>query len=252
MNKMQTRKDFIKCIIAELILVTFIFSGPDLGNLAYAELVFGEGDGNNVIPASPKEWVRIAEPRITVLPPKPSSSQIEIQPSGVFGGVTRPLGEGSLPIGPYQPDSYLNQDVPALDSLSLDSLPKEEILENLRHAAIDTLIKVALYGGIPSVRIAAIGLLGQAKDPRAVEPLIKVLDDKDASIRLATVWALGQAKDPRAVLPLIKTVISDKDILVRAVAIWALVEIVRPVVEPLVKALDGVRTFLSQANNRSQ
>ncbi|MFQ6078227.1 MAG: HEAT repeat domain-containing protein [Thermodesulfobacteriota bacterium] len=45
--------------------------------------------------------------------------------------------------------------------------------------------------------------LGEAKDPRAVEPLAAALKDKNVYVRAMAAWALGEIKDRRAVKPLI-------------------------------------------------
>ncbi|MBN1387706.1 MAG: HEAT repeat domain-containing protein [Bacteroidales bacterium] len=60
------------------------------------------------------------------------------------------------------------------------------------------------------IRENAANVLGEIKDPRAVEPLIKILqNDKDSRTRVAT--ALGKLKDPRAVEPLIEILQNDKE-----------------------------------------
>lgn len=55
----------------------------------------------------------------------------------------------------------------------------------------------------PSVRVAIAGILGQAGDQRAVETLISALEDVP-EVGEAAVEALGRLKDPRAVDPLMK------------------------------------------------
>jgi HEAT repeat protein len=40
-------------------------------------------------------------------------------------------------------------------------------------------------------------LLGERKDPRAVEPLIQALNDNSSSVRRSAAHALGELKDPR-------------------------------------------------------
>jgi len=84
------------------------------------------------------------------------------------------------------------------------------------------------------VRIAAIEPLGELKDPRAVDPLIKALEGNDG--RTSTVAeALVKIGSP-AVDPLIK-VLGNKYWYVRDAAAEALVKIGSPAVDPLIKAL---------------
>ncbi len=47
--------------------------------------------------------------------------------------------------------------------------------------------------------------LGEMRDPRAVEPLIAALKDKDYEVRVCAAIALGEMRDPRAVEPLIES-----------------------------------------------
>lgn len=63
--------------------------------------------------------------------------------------------------------------------------------------------------------------LGKIKDPRAVSPLTKALNDSDEGVRKAAAWSLGEIRDQRAVEPL-KTALKDKDEKVRKEAESAL------------------------------
>ena len=54
---------------------------------------------------------------------------------------------------------------------------------------------------VPPVVVASLSL-ASSKDPRAVNPLIALTTDKDASVRLNAARALGQSRDPRTVEPL--------------------------------------------------
>lgn len=58
-------------------------------------------------------------------------------------------------------------------------------------------------------------------DPRAVEPLIATLGDRDGLIRRSAAAALGRLRDPRAVEPLI-TLLGDGETMVQDVALSAL------------------------------
>jgi len=73
-----------------------------------------------------------------------------------------------------------------------------------------------------SVRFAAAAALGELGDPRAVELLIEALKDKDLRVRFEAALALGVSEDPRAVGPLIEAALKDEEGLVRAAAAWAL------------------------------
>lgn len=68
----------------------------------------------------------------------------------------------------------------------------------------------------------------------AVESLIPVLKDKHSRVRSEAAVVLGNIKDPRAVEPLIAAI---KDTQVRWDAARALVKIGGPAVEPLIAAL---------------
>ncbi|MHC1588990.1 MAG: HEAT repeat domain-containing protein, partial [Methermicoccaceae archaeon] len=48
------------------------------------------------------------------------------------------------------------------------------------------------------VRMTAAESLGEIKDPRAVDPLIRALRDEDSGVRWSAAAALGEIKDPRA------------------------------------------------------
>jgi HEAT repeat protein len=59
------------------------------------------------------------------------------------------------------------------------------------------------YAVMGSVREIAAETLGILQDRRAVEPLIKALNDKDEEVRWKACWALGHIGDKRAVEPLL-------------------------------------------------
>ncbi len=69
------------------------------------------------------------------------------------------------------------------------------------------------------VRASAASCLGELKEPRALEPLLKALDDPDEHCRSRTAFALGRFGDRRAVEPLIKHL---KDETMRRSAVSAL------------------------------
>jgi len=74
------------------------------------------------------------------------------------------------------------------------------------------------------IHSAAARALGLIQDPRAVEPLINALKDKNKHVRYAAAVALGDIQDSRAVEPLIDA-LKDKDGYVRSAAEHALNEI---------------------------
>ncbi len=86
--------------------------------------------------------------------------------------------------------------------------------------AVEQLIK-ALEDKNRYVHYSAIYALGNIGDKRAVEPLIKALKDNDEDDRDSTAEALGKIGDKRAVEPLIKA-LEDKEEYVRQSAAKAL------------------------------
>ncbi len=51
-------------------------------------------------------------------------------------------------------------------------------------------------------RWKAIEALARMEDPRALDPLIRMLNDEDWRVRQKAAWALGYLGDPRAIVPL--------------------------------------------------
>ncbi len=109
-----------------------------------------------------------------------------------------------------------------------------EIPFDLDSASVTQLI-TALYHPETEVRQAAAQKLGQAGDPRAVEPLIIALKDNDLDegVHQSAVEALGKIGEP-AVEPLIAT-LKDRNF-PSSYAIDALGQIGEPAVEPLIAA----------------
>lgn len=66
----------------------------------------------------------------------------------------------------------------------------------------------------PSLRWGAAHSLGRMNNPRAIEPLISVLDDEDWRVRFKAVWALGRLGDLR-VLPFLRRLSRDESETVR-------------------------------------
>jgi HEAT repeat protein len=75
-------------------------------------------------------------------------------------------------------------------------------LGSIGSAAVEPLLRVLQEKEGPNRDKAALGL-GLAKDPRAVVPLIEALADKEARLQGEAAEALGSLKDLRAVAPLI-------------------------------------------------
>lgn len=110
--------------------------------------------------------------------------------------------------------------------------------------AIDALL-AALNDHHKDVRLNAIGALAQyaaalsqAGDMRPVEPLISALRHDDAKIRLEAARALGKLRDPRAIEPLIGVLQGDADSSVRAAVAGILGELGDPrAIKPLIATL---------------
>lgn len=79
--------------------------------------------------------------------------------------------------------------------------PNVEKMKRKRN--IKGLIKALGYEKEIRIRRDAAEALGEIGDPRALEPLIAALRDKDKSLTLVAAEALGQIGDPRAIEPLI-------------------------------------------------
>jgi hypothetical protein len=90
--------------------------------------------------------------------------------------------------------------------------------------AVRPLINALKYRGNRSLRVTIASTLGEIGDPRATDPLIQVLRDKDSSLRAAAATALGKIGDPRAAEPL-EEALKDQDADVESAAIKALEEL---------------------------
>ena len=99
---------------------------------------------------------------------------------------------------------------------------------------VKRLIKALGYQQSSDVRRAAAEALGTIGDGRAVEPLIRALNDSDWLVRRKAAEALGTIGDGRAVEPLIRA-LNDADSDVRVSAAGALGTIGEPAVEPLIR-----------------
>jgi HEAT repeat protein len=104
-----------------------------------------------------------------------------------------------------------------------------EALTTIGQPSVEPLIKLLRTESADS-QILAAKILGNIKDPRAVEPLIQNLllaaaDNRSWNFRLEATRALGKIKDLRAVEPL-EIMLSDKVSYVREMAEWSINEII--------------------------
>lgn len=91
------------------------------------------------------------------------------------------------------------------------------------------------------VRVEAAALLGETRDPRAVEPLIVALGNEDRAVRWCAAEALGKVGDRRAVKPLIP-VLGDAEPGVRKWAAHALGKLGDTQALPALEALAASET----------
>jgi HEAT repeat protein len=103
-----------------------------------------------------------------------------------------------------------------------------EALTAIGEPAVEPLIKVLKNDQIGLQTVAAM-ILGDIKDPRAVEPLIQTLlidasENRSWYFRFEAARALGKIKDPRAIKPL-EILLEDRDSSVSNIAEWSLIEI---------------------------
>jgi HEAT repeat protein len=102
-----------------------------------------------------------------------------------------------------------------------------EALTAIGEKSVEPLIKVLKDEN--ETQVLAAKILGDIKDPRAVEPLMQTLllaaaDNKSWNFRYEATLALGKIKDPRAV-DVLEIMLSDKVSNVREIAEWSLNEI---------------------------
>ena len=98
-----------------------------------------------------------------------------------------------------------------------------------------------LESGNSNERWRAADVLGEIGDRRAVQPLIRALDDEYVDVRWKAAKALGIIDEREPVLPLIRS-LEDDNSWVRTGAAWALGNIGDPrAVEPLIRVLDDAK-----------
>jgi HEAT repeat protein len=91
------------------------------------------------------------------------------------------------------------------------------------------------------VRWKAVQGLGEARDPRALEPLLGALKDRLPTIRIAALSALGRLRDRRAIDPVI-AMLDDPDSKVRTSAAAALKKFGKAAHAPMLEAYRGGST----------
>jgi HEAT repeat protein len=115
---------------------------------------------------------------------------------------------------------------------------------------IEGLIKALGYEKDSDVRRKAANALGKIGDSRAVEPLIRALNDSDRDVRWHAAKALGKIGDSRAVEPLIRA-LNNENPYVRYGAATSLTKIGELAFEPLINALNEsdsqVRAYSAKA-----
>jgi HEAT repeat protein len=89
------------------------------------------------------------------------------------------------------------------------------------------------------------------KNPTAVEALVKALDDKDDFVRDFAVKALGNIGDSKALEPLVKALNNDENMLVRRSAATALGNLGDAALEPLLQALNKGHFMVRRAAARA-
>lgn len=128
-----------------------------------------------------------------------------------------------------------------------------DVIKLKEKGKVKSLIKLLRYKKNDKVRYLATWALMELKDPRAVEPLIAAMKDRDKDVRFGAAEALGNIKDPRAVEPLIAA-LKDKDAFVGSYVLEELMKIGAAAVEPLIAALKDrdkdVRRYAAEALGR--
>ncbi len=125
-----------------------------------------------------------------------------------------------------------------LAPMGLFGFRQPNVVKMERENDVEGLIDALTYND-NNVRRSAANALGKLGDPRAVEPLIAVLDDQPL-VREVTAKALGKIGDPRAVDALVQVLKDDKKS-IRETAAKALGEIGdKRAVGPLIDTLQHV------------
>jgi HEAT repeat protein len=146
--------------------------------------------------------------------------------------------------------------IPAVIAIAL-LIPKSVFLTDLygqnqqASQELKDLVTKLQKGDVEERQRAAIAL-GMEKNPNAVEALIKALDDKDDFVRDFAVKALGNIGDSKALEPLVKALNNDENMLVRRSAATALGNLRdAAALEPLLQALNKAHFMVRRAAARA-
>jgi hypothetical protein len=102
-------------------------------------------------------------------------------------------------------------------------LPRERLIERLGAPwAVDELLAALAATERSKVRAAVARALGLAPDPRAVKPLIELLEHGNEDERINAARSLGSGADPIVVAPVLSAALDDDSATVRAQAARAL------------------------------
>ncbi len=142
-------------------------------------------------------------------------------------------------------DAILKIGSPVVDHLI--SLREEQGDGGVPREAMEPIL-ISLKGETSRERRYAVTLLGDLKDPRAVDGIISVLGDRDVATQIHVIKILAKLREPRAVGPLL-ALLKESTWKVRREVPKALAEIQDPrAVEPLLAALkDKDITFRKEA-----
>ena len=110
---------------------------------------------------------------------------------------------------------------------------------------IDQLINILQPNNLLLSRWRAALALGEIKDERAVEPLIKALKSSDPDLREHAARALGDIGDPKAIVPLVENLVNKNGQSVGATS-TALSEIGKPAVNLLISNLKDTSSEVRQ------
>jgi HEAT repeat protein len=203
----------------EVVRTTAAESLKSAGSLAVAPLIdsLQRGDIHTWVPAveilGELGDSRAAEPLILALNHK--SRALRAEAAKALGKIKDPRAVPPL-IGILRDDDHGVRTIAAHSLEAIGEPAIEPLIETLRDDDIH-------------VRVSAVIILGNLRDPRAVEPLMEALytearEHKSWALRTELARSLGKIKDPRGADAL-NMVIGDKDTEVRETAEWALQQI---------------------------
>jgi HEAT repeat protein len=132
-----------------------------------------------------------------------------------------------------------------------DPVQEAERRHEERHEQNISILIRQLSDQNPNLRARSAESLGNMGDPRAVEPLLLLIDDPVSDVVWVALRSLGTLRDPRAFEPLIRC-IDNPDRWIRQGAAWALGELGDPragsvIIPLLVDKKKGVRQSAAEA-----